>query len=134
MEDTKKTLTLNTTKITNHYMITRTTIANKLQCFGKGLRTIRASIGSGEKGEGRTTRACGQAPTVWYRDGDNLGQRFGAYNGQESGRVGTSPQHSARREDHARCVLITIRRESVSPSLNRESRPESVEFMEGGED
>ena len=64
MEDTKKTLTLNTTKITNHYMITRTTIANKLQCFGKGLRTIRASIGSGEKGEGRTTRACRQGPTI----------------------------------------------------------------------
>ena len=56
----------------------------------------------GDAGKERTTRACRQGPTVWYRDGDNLGQQqFGAYNGQESGRVGTSPQHSARREDHA---------------------------------
>ena len=78
-----KDFNFNTTKITNHYMITRTTIANKLQCFGKGLRTIRASIGSGEKGEGRTTRACRQGPTVWYRDGDNLGQQqFGATTGK----------------------------------------------------
>ena len=103
-------------------MITRTTIANKLQCFGKGLRTIRASIGSGEKGEGRTTRACRQGPTVWYRDGDNLGQ-------QQFGLVPQQARIWARRH-----IIPTLRPAGGSRTLrvNPNQKRVGESFIESG--